>query len=339
MLHGHGDDGYRYGRTLRANFSSNVRPGGVPPALRDHLRSQIDRAGTYPEVAAESLTALLAAQQRVTPGQVLVTNGAVAAISLTARAWRGAHSAVVAPTFSEYADAARSEGDGVTAISRDDFAAGRFGAATLVWLCNPNNPTGEVFSPEPLLDVIDRHPAVTFVVDLAYADFCATAPLRATDTATRANLVLLYSLTKNFGIPGLRLGYLAAAEPTRARIAQAATPWAVNALALAAGEFCLRHPAEVILPFHALLAETTRLRTALAAIPGLRPWPTATTFFIVELLRGSAPQLKEWLVQEHGLLVRDAGNFTGLAAPSVRIAGQTKEQNQWLVEAWRAWSP
>lgn len=208
MLHGHGDDGYRNERILRANFSSNVRPGGVPSALRDHLRTQLDRAGTYPEVAAESLTALLAAQHRVTPGQVLVTNGAVAAIYLVAQAWRGARSVVVGPTFSEYADAARLEEHAVTSISREDFTVERFGEATLVWLCNPNNPTGEVLSRDLLLGVIDRHPGVMFVVDLAYADFCATAPLCAADTETRTNLVLLHSLTKNFGIPGLRLGRL-----------------------------------------------------------------------------------------------------------------------------------
>ncbi len=339
MLHGHGDDGYRCGRMLRANFSSNVRPGGVPAALRDHLLTQLDRAGTYPEVAAESLTALLAAQHRVTPGQVLVTNGAVAAIYLVAQAWRGARSAVVGPTFAEYTDAAQLEQHEVTWISREDFAAERLGDAMLVWLCNPNNPTGEVFSRDTLLGVIDRHPAVTFVVDLAYGDFCATAPLRAADTETRTNLVLLHSLTKNFGIPGLRLGCLAAAGPTRARIARAAGPWAVNALALAAGEFCLRHPAEVALPREELLTETTRLRATIADVPGLRPWPTATAFFLVELARGGAPQLKDWLVREQGLLVRDASNFPGLAAPCVRIATQTAEQNQWLVEALHAWTP
>ena len=339
MLHGHGDDGYRYGRILRANFSSNVRPGGVPSALRDYLRTQLDRAGTYPEVAAESLTALLAAQHSETPGQVLVTNGAVAAIYLVAQTWRGGRSAVIGPTFSEYADAAQLEQHEVTRISREDFAAERFGDATLVWLCNPNNPTGEVFSRDVILGVIDRHPAVQFVVDLAYAGFCAMAPLCAADTETRTNLVLLHSLTKNFGIPGLRLGYLTAAEPTRARIARAASPWAVNALALAAGEFCLRHPAEVALPRDELLTETTRLRAAISDVPGLRPWPTATAFFLVELARGSAPQLKDWLVREHGLLVRDASNFHGLSVPCVRVATQTAEQNRWLMEALHAWKP
>ncbi len=339
MLHGHGDDGYRCGRPLRANFSSNVRPGGVPAELRDHLRTQVDRAGAYPEVAAESLTALLAAQRHVTPGQVLVTNGAVAAIYLVAHAWRGARSVVVSPTFSEYADAARLEQHGVTRISREDFVAERFGTETLVWLCNPNNPTGEVFSRDALLGVIDRHPAATFVVDLAYADFCAAAPLCAADTVTRTNLVLLHSLTKNYGIPGLRLGYLAAAEPTLTRIARVASPWAVNALALAAGGFCLRHPEEVALPRDALLMETTRLRTAITDVPGLLPWPTATTFFLVQIARGSAPQLKDWLVREHGLLVRDASNFHGLAVPCVRVATQTAEQNRWLTEALHTWTP
>ncbi|MCX6951423.1 MAG: aminotransferase class I/II-fold pyridoxal phosphate-dependent enzyme [Verrucomicrobia bacterium] len=339
MVYGHGDDGYRYAQPLRANFSSNVRPGGAPAALLRHLGEQLGRIGTYPEAAAETLTVLLAAHHGVTPRQVLVTNGAVGAIGLVAHAWRGAISAVVAPTFAEYADAARIEQHAVMSVSREDFTAGRFGAATVVWLCNPNNPTGEVFSRTALLAMVDRHPGVTFVIDQAYAGFCTEPPVAAADTAPRGNLVLLHSLTKDFGIPGLRLGYLVAAELTRARIARSASPWAVNTLALAAGEYCLRHPDEVTLPTVELLAETSRLRAAIAGIGGLRPWPTATAFFLIDLDGGSSSLLKDWLVRERGLLVRDAGNFHGLTGPAIRVSTQTAGENQWLVEALHAWRP
>lgn len=337
MLHGHGDDRHRYDRPLRADFSSNVRPDGPPAALRRHLAAELGRIGRYPEPAAESLAERIAADLGLRPGEVLVTNGAAAAIHLVAQAWRGARSGVVEPAFSEYADAARIHGHELRRLRPADLDREKIADLDLVWLCTPNNPDGRVWPRAGLLGLAARHPRTLFVVDLAYSDFCDALPPGPGDLRGHPNLILLHSLTKSFGIPGLRLGYVAAAPAHIARLAAGLAPWSVNALALAAGHWCWPRRGELAPPRARLLAESRRLQAALAALPGLRVEPSPTSFFLVRLPRGTAAGLKRWLVGHHGLLIRDAANFHGLGPRHFRVAAQAPRHNRALVEALRTW--
>jgi threonine-phosphate decarboxylase len=338
MRDGHGDDSYRYQRPILADFSSNVQPGGPSPALRAHLAASIGCIGRYPEPGAESLAALIAERERVAPGQVLVTNGAVAGIYLIAQARRLARSRVIVPTFAEYEDAARLNEHAVAFGTRSRLLERETDAGELVWLCNPNNPTGDVWDRATLLALIDRSPASTFVVDTSYAGFARAEPVRVADAACRDNLLLVHSLTKQFAIPGLRLGYLAGSLANMQAMARWSPPWSVNALAIAAGRFLLARPTPA-LTLDAYLAETERWRAALAAIPGVRVLPSATGFFLIDLRRGTAAQLKAHLIDAHGLLIRDAANFRGLGAHHARLATQARPENDRLTEALRAWQP
>ncbi len=332
MLHGHGDDAYKHGGAVRLNFSSNVRPGGAPAALRAFLAARIGDIGTYPEVAAETLTARLADHHGVAPDNIIVTNGAVAGIHLIAHAWAGAASRVVTPTFAEYEDAARIHRHSLTFTPWGQWD---FANADLTWLCNPNNPTGDVLDRATLLALIDRHPSTLFVVDLAYADFCSTPSLRATDATSRDNLVLIHSMTKTHGLPGLRLGYLVTSSRLRARIAANLAPWSVNALALAAGAYCLDHTKELALPLTQMLADTARLADGLRQRADLHVHPSATTFLLCELPAGAgtATELKARLIREHGILIRDAANFRGLGPGAFRVATQGPSADGALVGA------
>lgn len=342
MIHGHGDDGYRYARKIRANFSTNVWPFSSLDPLRDHLAAHFDSIGSYPEPAAESLAQLIATNAGVGAEQVIVTNGAVAAIHLVAQVFRGARTRIVIPTFAEHEDACRLHAHAVEFISREQFASEDFSGADLVWLCNPNNPTGEVWSRAELLAIVARHPATRFVVDLAYAELCLTEPLRDTDAQTHPNLILLHSLTKRWAIPGLRLGYIVAAPVIAARLAAAQPPWSVNAFAIEAGNFFLSNGASASVTPPTLaehLSETARFGAALARVPGVSVRVSATPFFVFRIERGTATaaELKAHLVERHGLLVRDAANFRGLDARSVRVSTLTPEKNARLVEALREW--
>ena len=338
MRDGHGDDSYRYQRPIHADFSSNVHPGGPSPALRAHLAACIGCIGRYPEPAAESLAALIADREGVAPGQVLVTNGAVAGIYLIAQARRMARSRVVVPTFAEYEDAARLNDHAVAFVTRRELLEQGADAGAMVWLCNPNNPTGDIWNRATLLALVDRSPATTFVVDTSYAGFARAEPVRAADAARRENLLLVHSLTKQFAIPGLRLGYLTGSVAAVQAIARWSPPWSVNALAIAAGRFLLAMPTPDF-ALDAYLAEAERWRAALATVRDLRVLPSSTGFFLIELGRGTAAQLKAHLVDTYGLLIRDAANFRGLGARHARLATQTQPENDRLTEALRAWRP
>lgn len=331
MIEGHGDDIYKYGR-LKANFSSNVWSGKKRDDLWAHLQTCRRLIENYPEPRAYSLEAELAEKLRLQPSEVCVTNGATEAIYLLAQLFRGGHAAILQPTFTEYADACRIHG--VKCISYYQWTQLPAGIE-VVWICNPNNPTGTTLPKDEVLALIRRHPGVTFIFDHSYARF-TQRPLLTPDEAVRyPNVCLIHSMTKEFSIPGLRLGYVTAHQDLVARLSALKMPWSVNALAVEAGHYLLRQDADW--DVSALLMETQRVTDALRSMGGVDVWDTDTHFFLARLRMGTAAALKDYLAHEHGLLIRDASNFEGLDAGFFRIAVQQTASNDLLLQSIRTW--
>ena len=205
----------------------------------------------------------------------------------------------------------------------------------LIWLCNPNNPTGSVVPVDKLRAAIENHPQTIFVIDQSYGFFTREPLLSAAEAVRYPNVIQLHSMTKRYAMPGLRLGYMTGSPTLLAHIRNFRMPWSVNALAIEAGLYLCAHPETAPIDLPALLAETRRLRERLNTLPGLTAEPTQTHFFLCRLATHRASDLKQWLADRHGLLIRDASNFEGLDAGAFRIATQTPEENELLVEAVR----
>ena len=205
----------------------------------------------------------------------------------------------------------------------------------MIWICNPNNPTGDVIPKAELTAWMDRQAETIFVIDQSYGFFTEEPLLTAAEAAARHNVIQFHSMTKRYAMPGLRLGYITANPKLLDHIRAVRMPWSVNTLAIEAGLYLCRHPETAPIDRPALLAETQRLREQLNSIPGLTAEPTKTHFFLCRLAEGRAAELKEWLAHEHGILIRDASNFEGLEEQHFRIATQTAEENDLLVEAIR----
>ena len=205
----------------------------------------------------------------------------------------------------------------------------------LIWLCNPNNPTGSVVPVDKLRAAIEDHPQTIFVIDQSYGFFTREPLLSAAEAVRYPNVIQLHSMTKRYAMPGLRLGYMTGSPTLLAHIRNFRMPWSVNALAIEAGLYLCAHPETAPIDLPALLAETRRLRERLNTLPGLTAEPTQTHFFLCRLAAHRASDLKQWLADRHGLLIRDASNFEGLDAGAFRIATQTPEENELLVEAVR----
>lgn len=339
MLRGHGDDGYAQPTEIKHDFSSNVCREALPEGLLEHLRQGLEGLSHYPEPASESLRATIARREGVTPASVLVTNGATEAIYLAAQAFPKRISYVLQPTFSEYADACRLYGHQLRSIRRLDEMGED---ATMVWLCNPNNPTGTVIPREALLELVVAHPKVIFVVDQSYEAFCREPLLTVGESAGYGNLLLLHSMTKQYALPGLRLGYLTGAEQLVSKVERMLQPWSVNVMAQQAGMFVLeerfkRKEKRGATFADEYLRETQRLWAAVAEIEGMEPLPTTTNFFLVRLERPCGGELKAWLA-ERGILIRDASNFEGLDGHYIRMAAQRPDENNLLIEKLREWS-
>lgn len=333
MIEGHGDDAYKY-KAIKINFSSNVYNHVDHSGLHQHLFQQMESIRTYPEPEPYSLEKVLAERFHLSSEEVCVTNGATEAIYLIAQTFRNQISAILMPTFSEYADACRLHGHKVVPIYNLNRLPDR---GRLIWLCNPNNPTGELREKEVLTACIKQNLQRIFIMDQSYEFFTQKALLTAKEAAEFPNVILLHSMTKRFAVPGLRLGYITACKELLHEIRTQRMPWSVNQLAIEAGHYLLSS-SQYDIDISLLLREKERLVQSLLSIGGMEIWPSDTHYMLVQLRMGKAAALKEYLATEHGILIRDASNFEGLNEHFFRIATQTPEENDKLVESIKKWT-
>jgi threonine-phosphate decarboxylase len=176
------------------------------------------------------------------------------------------------------------------------------------------------------------------VIDEAYADFTMEDTSLVESIAEFDNLIIVKSLTKTYAIPGLRLGYLLSSATIADAISSSKMPWSVNTLAIEAGNFIIKHLIKMPLPLNKLLGDTAALIKQLNNNTSIHIIPTHTNFFLCETTKSTATELKNFLLNEYGILIRDASNFRGLNAKHFRIATQTKSKNELLIEAIHKWS-
>ena len=334
MIEGHGDELYKYGKKIVSNFSSNVYNRIDHSGLYQRLNERLSTICSYPEPMPYSLESEIARRYSLTPRQVCVTNGATEAIYLIAQVFQGRISAVLGPTFSEYADACRVHRHKVKPFYSLDALPED---AELVWICNPNNPTGEVRNKEDLKALVDSHPDKLFIFDQSYEYFTLKSLLGIKEAASFPNVILLHSMTKQYAIPGLRVGYFTASEGLTDDVRCRRMPWSVNSLAIEAAKYLLEEGDGISADFPQLLAERERLTNLLLATGMLEIWPTDTHYMLIKLRMGKAAALKDFLAVNHGILIRDASNFEGLDERFFRIATQTPEENDKLVKAISEW--
>ena len=334
MIEGHGDDLYKYGKKIVSNFSSNVYNRIDHSGLYQRLNERLSTICSYPEPMPYSLESEIARRYSLTPRQVCVTNGATEAIYLIAQVFQGRISAVLGPTFSEYADACRVHRHKVKPFYSLDALPED---AELVWICNPNNPTGEVRNKEDLKALVDSHPDKLFIFDQSYEYFTLKSLLGIKEAASFPNVILLHSMTKQYAIPGLRVGYFTASEGLTDDVRCRRMPWSVNSLAIEAAKYLLEEGDGISADIPQLLAERERLTNLLLATGMLEIWPTDTHYMLIKLRMGKAADLKDFLAVNHGILIRDASNFEGLDERFFRIATQTPEENDKLVKAISEW--
>lgn len=324
MINGHGDDIFKY-KDIRINFSSNVYNHFDHEGLFSYLANRLDYVVNYPEPSPQTLEAELASMLGIKPNELMVTNGATEAIYLIAQTYRRGRSTIMTPTFAEYADACRLH----------EHEIGRGGE--LYWMCNPNNPTGTVFPKDELQEKIKKHPEVTFVIDASYAPFTKKPLFTASEATEMPNVLMLHSMTKEFAIPGLRLGYITGCAELLDPIRRQRMPWSVNQVAIDAGHYLIRHSDEFAFDLDALLKERERVEERLKKLGVIEVWPSDTHILLSKLRMGHAEALKDYLANEHGILIRDASNFEGLDKSFFRIAVQKPDENDELVDAIMQW--
>jgi histidinol-phosphate aminotransferase len=316
------------------DFSANINPYAPSCAVHEALAGV--PLGQYPDRECLELIATLAEFLGVAPERVLAGNGVSELIWLAALAFvhQGSQVLILGPTFCEYARAAGLMGACVSTWQAQEETGFVFEPAEIagcleslrpqvVFLCNPNNPTGASLPAEVIAVWARQYVRTLFVVDEAYLPF---APGLASALAFAGeNVLVLRSMTKDFGLAGLRLGYAVSDERVVALLRRVQPPWSVNALAQAAGVAALGDPTYRQRSLERLAWAKQELATGLARL-GLPPVASAAHFFLVRVGDGGA--FRQALLRR-GVLVRDCASF-GLPA-HVRIAARRPEENERLL--------
>lgn len=326
------------------DFSVNVNPLGPPQEVAEILRHGLRLAATYPEPDCQTLRRRAAAALGVDPEELLFGNGAIELIYLTFQALRPGLVLIPGPTFREYEIAAKNAGARVKQLRLSPSrgfvpspellrrAARGVGA---VFLCNPNNPTGNLIPRETLLSITAycERRGILLVVD---ESFLAFHPHHRELTligqaVQKENLLVLRSLTKFYCIPGLRVGYAVGHRSLLKRVARHQPPWSVNGIAqeVAAVTFSLADYDEKTRSF--ISGERQFLASSLSRLPGLKVFPGQADYLLIELRPPQkAPQLVEQLGRR-GVVVRDCSNFSFMGNRCIRVAVKDRASNLRLI--------
>ena len=333
MIEGHGDDLYSYGGKIKYNFSSNIFSGVDHSRLTNYMASFGMGLDSYPEPNVISLEEKLAGCLGVNRDNVMVSNGATEAIYMIAHSFKNDRSAVVIPSFSEYEDACVMYDHDVEYVtSIDDMPDD----VSVVWLCNPNNPTGKVYPKGRLMEVIESNKDITFVIDQAYADYTVCPVVSDSEAVKDGNVLLLGSFTKRFSVPGLRVGYMVGDKDLVRRVKSYRLPWSVGGPAMAGAKYLIDHITDYTIDVNGLHCEALRLADEFFRL-GISVEPTDCNFILCKLPVGCASEQKINLALKHGILIRDASNFRGLDSAYFRVAAQTQDANDILISAVKEW--
>ena len=309
------------------DFSANLNPEGPPEWVRAAMLRGLENARYYPDLRQAAALAGLSAHLGLPEDCILPTAGGIEAIACAAKQF-SIH-AVAQPTFQEYGALCGGHRD----VLRSELADYHPLPGETLWLCNPNNPTGDALPRAAVLALLERLEAVggRLVVDEAFIDYCPEHSVRDL-VKDHPALIVPGSLTKVLAIPGVRLGYLAAHPSVAGRLREGLLPWRMNCVADAVAAALPGHEGDFWEIRRLNDARRAAFAEALAGI-GVKVYPSAANFLLCDFGRDMRPDIER--LREMGLLVRPCGMFPGLTHGHVRLCVRTEGENVRLVEAMK----
>ena len=331
------------------DFSASISPLGPPEGIWEAIR-QVDLTA-YPDPECLELREALANSHGIDIDRILVGNGSTELIHLLARAflspprqWCKNTVLLLEPTYGEYAGACHLAGIGVSGLIARRERGFRWNPAqlrrtiatqrpSLVFLCNPNNPTGVYLEREDVagLAEIAQKTGSLLVLDEAYVNFVDERwdSLALLDGATADSVVLLKSMTKDYALTGLRLGYSLASPENTAKLARLQPDWSVNGLAQVAGLVALGDEGYLPAARRAVDDAKSYLTEELSGL-GFQVLPSAANFLLVDV--GNAAEWRDKLARR-GMFVRDCTSF-GLG-DCIRIGIRSLADCERLIAAFK----
>ena len=332
----HGGD--VYGEEILLDFSANTNPLGTPPGVLAAVEESLNQLHRYPDPYCRRLVSAIAAFEQVPENWILCGNGAAELIYSYCAAIGAKRAVELAPTFSEYAIALERLGCHVSRyfLSRDREFVLDEGFLTFleqekpeaVFLCNPNNPTGQTIPLDLLGEIVKLcgKRSIRLFVDECFADLSDGKESLKAQLAENPHVFLLKAFTKSYGMAGLRLGYcLTADETLLARMAKSVPPWNVSTPAQVAGEAALKETAFLEQTRALIQKERAWLRAQLEAL-GLWVCPSKANYLLFQ-----GPEGLDTALRRQKIAIRNCDNYHGLAPGWYRIAVRRREENEALM--------
>jgi threonine-phosphate decarboxylase len=351
----HGGDVWGFARKYNIplekvlDFSGPINFLGPAPKAVEAVKQYARRIRFYPDPNPVELRTEIAKYvgHGVDAANIVLGNGSIELIYMIAEALPCGFKAVIpVPSFTEYEKAAlRVGGEPIFVKLPDNFALDIESVkkavtkdTRIVSICNPHSPSGTLYSRETILDLVDfcRKKNVIVSVDENYIEFAEKGQDNTMVGYMKKyeNLFVIRSVTKFYGMPGIRFGYGIATESLVDTLQTVRQPWSINSLAGYATLAAFKDTEFIENSKRTITKERERFAKMLSEIGGLQVFPSVTNFLLVKILdeKITSPILKEELAKE-GILIRDCGTFVGLDDRYFRVTVRAFEENLVLVKA------
>lgn len=333
------------GKKAILDFSANINPIGPPEWFRPLISSQLTNLIHYPDPESTDFIKAISEHTGIAGEQIVVGNGTTELLYLITRILPVKRALIPVPSYVDYVRAAKLGGLNVATFlmsEREGFALdcsallAEIRPGDLVIIATPNNPTGKTVSSDSLLTLVHDCPQSTFLIDEAFLEFLDD---RQSLGGKAANVLTLNSMTKFYGVPGLRIGYAILPTPLAQMARENLPPWTVNSLAQEFG-------ARALQDIH--YQDTSRtvcreLRHELTAELGcfrqLKVYPASANYLFVKILGGKTSEDLAAFCLGQGIMIRTCANYTGLDASFFRIAVRSREENKLLLDALHQYFP
>lgn len=337
-----------HGGTLQSSdfriidFSSNISPAGTPLSVKKSLKKSIENIKYYPDSNSSTVISSLKKYTNLESANLIVGNGAIEIIYNFCFAFLSKKTPVLIPVpiFQEYETAAKLNGCEILyfktmelSVDLDVFIS-KIPKNGCVFLCNPNNPTGQLLLENELLQIIKKAKKLdTFVfLDECFIEMTPKSNESVISYVKKYdNLFVLRSLTKSFALPGIRIGYAAGCKEIIDILKKIKIPWSVNSLAQDAANTALENKSHLDESNAIIKKEFIYLMNEIDKLDGFDCYSSTTNFILIKTKKDSTRLQKKLL--EHKILIRDCKNFRGLDNHHIRIAIKSHKDNVKLVQA------
>ncbi|GGN56556.1 aminotransferase [Streptomyces albiflavescens] len=316
------------------DFCIPCNPYFPTPAMFDELAGRLREIITYYPSSADTITAELCSLLQLPPQCVAMGNGSTELITWIDHLLVRESLAIPVPTFGRWTDQPMETGKRVdmfplqesTGFALDlakyaEFIRAR--GSRVAVICNPNNPDGGFLPRQSVIQFMDAMADLDLIViDESFLEFAdaESEPSVVEDAVMRPNVIVLRSLGKNFGLHGIRFGYLVANPALAGRVRSMLPKWNLNSFAETVVFMLKEHGAEYMESLHMVRRDRLDMARQLSALPGLTVYPSQGNFLFVRLPVGAeGTVVRDRLLTEHRILVRECGNKIGSSSRFLRL--------------------